>query len=121
MIKFRSVNKLSQLYVVSVVAKNDSAFSAAEKRMLMSYRVSEMDNKARDVLEWLKAEENYKRATAILFQHKQNIERLEIPPRAGTKKHYEACARILSLAKIYQDWTLRRFTPGIYPELINNF
>lgn len=118
MIKFRSVNKLSQLYVVSVVAKNDSAFSAAEKRMLMSYRVAEMDSKARAVLEWLKSED---RAAVTLRGLGKDISRLDIPARMATKKHYMACEQVLIYASLYCSHSFARFLPGLKPELTNNF
>lgn len=119
--KIHYVNKPSQLYVVRAGVKKALPFSASIYQQLKGYRVAETDSKARAVLEWLKSEENYTVARAILFQRKKNIDLLDIPARTGTKKHYEACALILTLAYDFQYLTLRRFAPGIYPELINNF
>jgi len=119
--KIHYVNKPSQLYVVRVDVKSASPFSASIHQVLKSYRVADTDSKARAVLEWLKSEENYQRARALFFQRKTNIDLLDIPARTGTKKHYEACALILTLANTYQDLCLRRFAPGVFPELVNNF
>lgn len=109
MYKFHYVNKASQLYVLS------------NGVMLKSYRAAELDSKARAVLEWLKADDNIKQVRAILRANNQDIELLEIPARIATKKHYDACQRVLLLAKNFQEMTLRRFAPGLTPELINSF
>lgn len=88
MSKLHSVNKEQKLYVLTAGA----GFSC--------YGFTVLDRKARAVLAWLTGpHENA--ARMILGYQGKDLASLSIPDRIGTKKHYEACQRVIQWAGLF--------------------
>ncbi|EHK7026618.1 hypothetical protein IG919_004214 [Salmonella enterica] len=99
-----SINKDQRLYVM----KAGAGFTC--------YGFDVLNRKARRVLEWLK--EEGRAAEMVLGAKKIDVIALDIPARVGTKKHFNACDKVIDAGRVYSLASGRRCPADLTSQLV---
>lgn len=100
---FSSINKDQKVYVIRCGA---------------GYSCQGFDylhNQAHAVLSWLK--EEGRAAEMVLGAQRIDVLRLEIPERKGTKKHFNACNKVIEAGSVYARHSRRQCLANLTPQL----
>ncbi|QGF20900.1 hypothetical protein JT354_gp09 [Serratia phage JS26] len=100
---FSSINKDQKVYVIRCGA---------------GYSCQGFDylhNQAHAVLTWLK--EEGRAAEMVLGAQRIDVLSLEIPERKGTKKHFNACNKVIEAGSVYASHSRRQCPANLTPQL----
>lgn len=100
---FSSINKEMRVYVIRC--------GAGYSCQGFDY----LNKTAGDVLAWLK--EQGRAAEMVLGAKGIDVQSLAIPARVGTKKHYNACNKIIDAGRMYAAATRTQCEAGLTPQL----